>query len=144
MRRVIVLLIGLAISVVALYYALSGFRLDDVWDALGRMQLVFFLPMIIPYVLTFMTKVWRWRVLLHSDNPRLTNWLLFSALMISYIPFPFRAGEVARGAGGASGPRGPPACAPGWAAAPGRAERGPRPGRPLPAPWPSLATQVAG
>jgi uncharacterized protein (TIRG00374 family) len=62
------------------------------------MQLVFFLPMIIPYILTFMTKVWRWRVLLHSNNERLTNWLLFSALMISYIPFPFRAGEVARGA----------------------------------------------
>src|SRR5439155_23398808 len=98
MRRVIVLLVGLAISVVALYYALSGFRLDDVWDALGRMQIVFFLPLIVPYVLTFMTKVWRWRVLLHSDNERLTNWLLFSALMISYIPFPFRAGEVARGA----------------------------------------------
>src|SRR5438105_1483849 len=97
MRRVAILLVGLVISVVALYYALSGFRLEDVWDALGRMQFGYFLLMIVPYVLTFMTKVWRWRVLLHSDNKRLTNGLLFSALMISYIPFPFRAGEVARG-----------------------------------------------
>src|SRR5436305_936131 len=64
---------------------------------MSRMRFGFFLLMLVPYVLTFMTKVWRWRLLLHSEEKRLTTGLLFSALMISYIPFPFRAGEVARG-----------------------------------------------
>jgi glycosyltransferase 2 family protein len=95
-KRLIFLLAGLVISLVSLYYALLGFKLNDVWDAMGRMQMGFFLLMIVPYVLTFMTKVWRWKVLLHSDDKRVTTGLLFSALMISYIPFPFRAGEVAR------------------------------------------------
>src|SRR5512146_997244 len=53
--------------------------------------------MIVPYVLTFMTKVWRWRVLFHPDEERFSIGMLFSCLMISYIPLPFRAGEVARG-----------------------------------------------
>jgi uncharacterized protein (TIRG00374 family) len=96
-KRLVFLLVGLAISVVSLFYALAGFHFNDIWDAMGRMQPGFFLLMIIPYVLTFMTKVWRWKVLLHSDDKRVTTSLLFSALMISYIPFPFRAGEVARG-----------------------------------------------
>jgi hypothetical protein len=44
-----------------------------------------------------MSKVWRWRVLFHPDQERVPTGLLFSGLMISYIPLPFRAGEVARG-----------------------------------------------
>ena len=53
--------------------------------------------MLVPYVLTFMTKVWRWRVLFHPDEDRFSTGLLFASLMLSYIPLPFRAGEVARG-----------------------------------------------
>jgi len=70
--------------------------LDLVWDALGKMQVGFFLLMIVPYVLTFMTKVWRWRVLLHPDGDRLSTGLLFAGVMMAYIPLPFRAGEVGR------------------------------------------------
>ncbi|MEO5953011.1 MAG: lysylphosphatidylglycerol synthase transmembrane domain-containing protein, partial [Chloroflexia bacterium] len=57
-----------------------------------------FTLMLVPYVLTFLTKVWRWRVLFHPDEARTPFGLLFSTLMISYIPLPFRLGEVARGA----------------------------------------------
>jgi glycosyltransferase 2 family protein len=53
--------------------------------------------MLVPYVLTFLTKVWRWRTLFHPDEGRVSFGLLFSALMISYIPLPLRTGEVARG-----------------------------------------------
>src|SRR5437762_3521355 len=53
--------------------------------------------MVVPYILTFMTKVWRWRVLFHPDEKRLSTGMLFSGVMISYVPLPFRAGEVARG-----------------------------------------------
>ncbi|MFL5733971.1 MAG: lysylphosphatidylglycerol synthase transmembrane domain-containing protein [Chloroflexia bacterium] len=98
MKRLLFLLIGLAISAVSLYLALRDLQFSDIWDAMSHMRAQFFLLMLIPYVLTFMTKVWRWRVLLHSDDRRLTTGLLFSALMISYIPLPFRLGEVARGA----------------------------------------------
>lgn len=64
---------------------------------MSEVRLPFFLALIIPYIFTFMTKVWRWRVLFHPDAERVPFGLLFSALMISYIPLPFRAGEVARG-----------------------------------------------
>jgi glycosyltransferase 2 family protein len=96
-KRLAFLVAGLIISVVSLYYALQGFNLDSVWEAMSRMQVGFFLLMLVPYVLTFMTKVWRWRVLFHPDEHRVPLGLLFSCLMISYIPLPFRAGEVARG-----------------------------------------------
>jgi hypothetical protein len=56
-------------------------------------------------VLTFLVKVWRWQALFHPDEERAPFGLLFSTLMISYIPLPFRMGEVARGiiAGSRSG-----------------------------------------
>jgi uncharacterized protein (TIRG00374 family) len=97
LKRIIFLLIGLLISVVALYLAFQGFDLADVWDALARVQWLPFVLLIVPYILTFLTKVWRWRVLFHPDQARTPFGMLFSALMISYIPLPFRLGEVARG-----------------------------------------------
>ncbi|HKP51253.1 MAG TPA: lysylphosphatidylglycerol synthase transmembrane domain-containing protein, partial [Chloroflexia bacterium] len=96
-KRLVFLLIGIVISVVSLYFAFKDFDLGQVWDAIGRVRLEFFLLLIVPYVGTFMTKVWRWRVMFHPDEQRVSHSLLFSALMISYIPLPFRAGEVARG-----------------------------------------------
>ncbi len=96
-KRIAFLLIGLLISVVSLYLAFKDFDLGQVWDAIGHVRLEFFAIMIVPYVLTFMTKVWRWRVMFHPDEKRVSRSLLFGALMISYIPLPFRAGEVARG-----------------------------------------------
>lgn len=97
MKRILILIIGLIISVASLYFALQGFDLGKLADALSGVRVGFFLLMIVPYVLTFMTKVWRWRILFHPDEERVSIGLLFSALMISYIPLPFRAGEVARG-----------------------------------------------
>ena len=62
-KRIIFLLIGVLISVVSLYLAFKDFDLGQVWDAIGRVRLEFFLIMVVPYMLTFMTKVWRWRVM---------------------------------------------------------------------------------
>jgi uncharacterized protein (TIRG00374 family) len=72
---------------------------------MGRIQWLWFGLMIAPFIVTFMTKVWRWRALFHPDEERAPFGLLFGALMISYIPLPFRMGEVARGiiAGSRSG-----------------------------------------
>ncbi|HEX9988074.1 MAG TPA: lysylphosphatidylglycerol synthase transmembrane domain-containing protein [Chloroflexia bacterium] len=95
--RIIFLVLGLIVSVVSLYFAFRGFDLGGVWDAMLNMRVEFFLLMVVPYVLTFMTKVWRWRVMFHPDEKRVPVGLLTSSLMISYIPLPFRAGEVARG-----------------------------------------------
>ena len=91
-------MIGLVISVGALYFAFQGFDLADVWDAMGRVRLPFFLLMIVPYVLTFLTKVARWQTLFYPDEARAPFRILFPTLMISYVPLPFRLGEVARGA----------------------------------------------
>jgi len=92
------LVVGLVISAVSLYLALKDFDWRDLGSAVGAMQPLFLLLMLVPYVLTFMTKVWRWRLLFHPDEDRFSTGLLFSSLMLSYIPLPFRAGEIARGA----------------------------------------------
>lgn len=97
MKRLAVLILGLLISAVSLYLALKDFDWRDLGTSVANVQPLFLLLMIVPYVLTFMTKVWRWRVLFHPDEKRFTIGILFSCLMISYIPLPFRAGEVARG-----------------------------------------------
>jgi hypothetical protein len=104
-KRAILLLAGVAISVVSLYFAFREFDLGDVWDAMSRIQWVWFALMVAPFIVTFLAKVWRWRALFHPDEARAPFGLLFSALMISYIPLPFRMGEVARGiiAGSRSG-----------------------------------------
>lgn len=91
------LIVGLLISLASLYFAFQGFDLGGVWAAMSKMQFLWFALLIVPFILTFMTKVWRWRVMFHPDGARVSNGLLFSALMISYIPLPFRAGEIARG-----------------------------------------------
>lgn len=109
MKRILFLIIGILISVVSLYLAFQGFNLGDVWDSLLRVRPVFFLLMLVPYVLTFLTKVWRWRVMFHPDEDRTTFGILFSALMLSYIPLPFRTGEVARGVVASARTKLPPA-----------------------------------
>jgi glycosyltransferase 2 family protein len=96
LKRIIFLAVGLLISVVSLYLALRNFDWGQLWSGVGNIQIGFFLLMIVPYILTFMTKVWRWRVLFHPDEARMSQGLLFSSLMISYVPLPFRLGEVAR------------------------------------------------
>ena len=98
MKRTIFLVVGILISVVSLYFALRGFDWNDLVDAMSNVQYGWLLLMLTPYILTFMTKVWRWRVLFHPDESRYSISTLFSCLMISYVPLPFRAGEVARGA----------------------------------------------
>jgi uncharacterized protein (TIRG00374 family) len=98
LRRVLFLVIGLVISVGALYFAFKGFNMGDVWDALSRVRWPFFLLMLVPYVVTFLAKVWRWQALFYPDEERAPFRILFPSLMISYVPLPFRLGEVARGA----------------------------------------------
>src|SRR5688500_18260870 len=95
-KRILLLIIGILISVVALYFAFRDINFEEVWDAFLKVRLEYVLLLIVPYIVTFLTKVWRWRVLFHPDEERARFGILFSALMISYIPLPFRAGEVAR------------------------------------------------
>lgn len=97
MRRTLLLVVGLVISLASLYFAFQGFDLGGVWGALARVQLGWLVLLVAPFVLTFMVKVWRWRAMFHPDEARVPSSLLLSTLMISYIPLPFRAGEVARG-----------------------------------------------
>ena len=102
-KRIIFLIIGILISVVSLYFAFRGFDLGQVWAAITRVRLEFLLLAVLPYVVTFMAKVWRWQVMFHPDEKRARLGILFPSLMISYIPLPFRAGEIARGVVAARG-----------------------------------------
>jgi uncharacterized protein (TIRG00374 family) len=95
-KRILLLGIGILISVVALYFAFRDIDFGEVWDAFLKVRLEYVLLLVVPYIITFMTKIWRWRAMFHPDEARARLSILFSALMISYIPLPFRAGEVAR------------------------------------------------
>src|SRR4051794_2798651 len=97
MRRILFLVIGVIISVGALYFAFQGFDMGDVWEAMSNVRWPYFLLMSVPYVLTFITKVRRWQTLFYPDQDRVPFRIAFATLMISYVPLPFRLGEVARG-----------------------------------------------
>src|SRR5436190_674270 len=97
MRRILILALGVIISVGALYFAFQGFDMGDVWEAMQNVRWPYFLLMLVPYVFTFLTKVWRWQLLFYPDQDRVPFRIAFPALMISYVPLPFRLGEVARG-----------------------------------------------
>ncbi len=91
--------IGIAISIVALVLVLTQEKID--WGRVGSsLQTInwwWILATLIPYVLTIAGKVFRWRVLLYPDRPRLSK--LNNGLLISYlfnIALPARPGEVIR------------------------------------------------
>ena len=96
LRRILFLAIGLVISVGALYFAFQGFNLGDVWDAMARVRWPFFLLMLVPYVVTFLTKVWRWQALFYPDEERAPFRILFPS-----ADDLLRASAVPAGRGGA-------------------------------------------
>jgi uncharacterized protein (TIRG00374 family) len=97
MRRILILVLGVIISVGALLFAFQGFDMGDVWEAMSNVRWPFFLLMLVPYVFTFLTKVWRWQTLFYPDQDLVPFRIALPTLMISYVPLPFRLGEVARG-----------------------------------------------
>jgi uncharacterized protein (TIRG00374 family) len=94
MKRTLTVLLGLAFSAGAMYFLLRG-NVAAVQDELAKGRYEYFVLATFVYILAFVTRAYRWRVLL---NGRISLWHSFHIMMIGYMfsLLPLRVGEVAR------------------------------------------------
>ncbi len=91
--------IGIIISVVAIYFALSSIEFDKVGDTFSRLNYWWLALSFVPYFCTLFLKVTRWQ-LLFKPAPMIRLQRLWATLMMSYFfntVLPARLGEVVRG-----------------------------------------------
>lgn len=90
--------LGAGISVLFLFYALRGLKLDTVWQQMLNANYVWLIPGVIAYFCAVWARTWRWHYLLRPIKviPVRNMWV---PVVIGYMGnniFPFRAGEVIR------------------------------------------------
>lgn len=89
--------IGIAISVVCLYFAFQGIRLDQVADAVRGMDAIWLLPAIALFGVSYSGRVFRWQLLFSPQKMRRVS--IFHALNIGYFLsnlLPARLGDFIR------------------------------------------------
>jgi uncharacterized protein (TIRG00374 family) len=89
--------IGIAISVVCLYFAFQGIRLDQVADAVRGMDSIWLIPAIALFAVSYSARVFRWQLLFSPQKMRRNN--VFHALNIGYFLsniLPARLGDFIR------------------------------------------------
>jgi uncharacterized protein (TIRG00374 family) len=99
-RRALSSLLGVAISVLLLVWALRGVHLDEVVAHLRNARLVPLLAAVVIATLTYPIRLFRWRLLLRAaDGGPLPAAPLWHAVAIGFMAnniLPFRAGELVR------------------------------------------------
>ncbi len=95
----LIAVVGIGISLVALYFALRDIHFDQVAAAFGHINPAIFALALLPWTVAIAGKVFRWRLLYHPDEalapyPRLTAALLIGYLFNTVLPL--RTGEVVR------------------------------------------------
>src|SRR6476661_7190469 len=98
MKKLIAVL-GILISLGALYFALKDIDFGQVGAAFGRINPLYFVLGIAPWLVAIGSKVLRWRLLFYPDQrlapyPRLTAALLIGYLFNTVLPL--RTGEIVR------------------------------------------------
>jgi glycosyltransferase 2 family protein len=89
--------IGMAISVVCLYFAFQGIQFDKLFDALTRLDYRWLLVTIVLWCVSYAGRVFRWQMLFLPLKVRLGN--IFNALNIGYFLsnlLPARIGDFVR------------------------------------------------
>jgi glycosyltransferase 2 family protein len=89
---------GILISLVFLWIALKGLRLNELSQAMAQANYVWLIPGIIVYFIAVWARAWRWHYLLKPLKP-IPTWRLFPIVTIGYFGnniLPARAGEVLR------------------------------------------------
>ncbi|MBI3914650.1 MAG: flippase-like domain-containing protein [Chloroflexi bacterium] len=89
--------IGLLVSAVCLWLAFQGIRLDEVANAVSKMDYAALLPASVVFLVSYAGRVFRWRTLFSPDKLRLTK--IFNALNIGYFLsniLPARIGDIVR------------------------------------------------
>lgn len=98
MKRPLQLLLGVAISVAAVWFSMRGVSVPEVWRALGHSNLLLFGAVMGLTLSSFWIRALRWRSLL-SGGRTATLRSLYSATMIGFMAnnvLPFRLGEFVR------------------------------------------------
>ncbi len=96
MKRWRVGLLGLVVSLAAIYFIASQVNLNQLKDAVVSAHYIYVLPTIAFLLLGLVTRAIRWQVLLNKDLP---FWRTFSIMNVAYLVngvLPLRIGEVAR------------------------------------------------
>ena len=90
--------LGLAISVVFMYFALKNLKLDEFWQAMKTANYWWILPGIAVYFIAVWVRAWRWHYLLRPIK-KIPTRVMFPVTCIGYMGnniYPARAGEVLR------------------------------------------------
>ncbi len=90
--------LGVAISLLFLWLALRGLRLDQVWSVLAKANYWWLAPGVAVYFLAVWARAWRWHYLLRPLKPISTG-TMFPIVCIGYMGnniYPARAGELLR------------------------------------------------
>ncbi len=96
MKRWRVGLLGLVVSLAAIYFIASQVNLNQLKDAIVGARYIYVLPTVIFLLLGLVTRAFRWQVLLSGDLPIMRT---FSIMNVAYLVngvLPLRIGEVAR------------------------------------------------
>ena len=97
-KMIISLVSGVAISVIALYFALRNVPFDELTDYLVSINYFWVIPSALVALLAFAVRALRWQLILRSAH-RIGFWRAFHPLMLGFMLnciLPARAGEVAR------------------------------------------------
>jgi uncharacterized protein (TIRG00374 family) len=99
MKRILFWL-GILISFVFMYLALSKLRLGDVWATLQTANFWWLIPGVAVYMLAVWARAWRWHYLLRpiKNIPTRKMWPVVAIGYMGNTIYPYRAGEVLRAA----------------------------------------------
>jgi len=90
--------LGVLISIVFIWLALRGLRLEEFWDAIKQANYIWLLPGIGVYFIAVWVRAWRWHYLLRPIK-NIPTMRMFPITAIGYMGnniYPARAGEVLR------------------------------------------------
>jgi uncharacterized protein (TIRG00374 family) len=90
--------LGVLISIVFIWLALRGLRLDEFWDSVKQANYIWLIPGIGVYFIGVWVRAWRWHYLL-GPIKKIPTHIMFPITTIGYMGnniYPARAGEVLR------------------------------------------------
>jgi uncharacterized protein (TIRG00374 family) len=90
--------VGVLISVVFVWLALRGLRIDEFWQAVKQANYTWLIPGITVYFVGVLVRSWRWQYLLDPIR-KIPMRVMFPTTVIGYMGnniYPARAGEVLR------------------------------------------------
>ncbi len=95
----LIAVVGILISLGALYWALKDINFEQVTAAFAHINPAIFALGLVPWVVAIGSKVFRWRLLYYPDQDKAPYARLTAALMIGYLfntVLPLRTGEIVR------------------------------------------------